>query len=123
MSFTTRVRDRIRKALESDEQRDNQQLERLSAVSGSQLLSSCSDRAQVTVRGQVRWTAQHPSMRAFCVEVYDGSDAVILVLMGRTHVDALHPGVCVVAHGRLGIRKADGTRTMYNPRFEVSTES
>ena len=50
-------------------------------------------------------------------EVYDGSGRVVLVWLGRRHIQGIVPGRVLTATGR--VNTVDGRRTIYNPRYSL----
>ena len=50
-------------------------------------------------------------------ELYDGSDSVSLIWLGRRKIEGVAAGRQLTAHGRIGMRS--GARVIYNPRYEL----
>ena len=52
-------------------------------------------------------------------ELFDGSDLVTLVFLGRRHIAGIEPGRAITAKGRIAVR--DGRKVLYNPYYELDT--
>jgi hypothetical protein len=50
-------------------------------------------------------------------ELYDGSDTLVLIWLGRRRILGLEPGRALKVTGR--ISSAGGSRVMFNPRYEL----
>jgi hypothetical protein len=89
------------------------------AKAGCQLIASQADRAVVTIHGVLRSVTLRPlgGVMALEAEVYDGSDCVTLIWLGRRKIEGVAAGRQLKAYGRIGMR--DGTRVIYNPRYEL----
>ncbi len=59
-------------------------------------------------------TANVPMLEA---ELYDGSDVVHLVWLGRRRIAGIEPGRKLLARGRIGTH--NGFRAIYNPWYEL----
>lgn len=75
--------------------------------------------ANAVVGGRVRSvrftpTANVPVLEA---ELYDGTDVVQLVWLGRRRIAGIEPGRKLLARGRVG--EHDGHRAIYNPWYEL----
>jgi hypothetical protein len=62
----------------------------------------------------LRCRTQIPALE---VDLYDGSDALILVFLGRRSIRGITPGRGLVASGR--VTRRDGRLVMYNPTYEL----
>lgn len=68
-----------------------------------------------TVRSlTLRCRAQVPALE---VDLYDGSDALTLVFLGRRAIRGITPGRQLIASGRVTRRNA--TYVMYNPTYDL----
>jgi hypothetical protein len=54
-------------------------------------------------------------------ELYDGTDSVTLVWIGRRKIPGIEPGRNILVHGRVGDR--GGARVIYNPYYELRGNS
>ena len=98
---------------------DAEDLQRQGDRIGATPVSACVDRTPVTVFGTVRALtirprAGNPALEA---DLFDGSDVVTLVWLGRRTIAGIEPGRQLRASGR--ITSAEGRRLSYNPRYEL----
>jgi len=98
---------------------DAEDLQRQGDRIGATPVSACVDRTPVTVFGTVRALtirprAGNPALEA---DLFDGSDVVTLVWLGRRTIAGIEPGRQLRASGR--ITSAEGRRLIYNPRYEL----
>jgi len=101
---------------------DNQEADELKqdAVSaGCELIASQRERSVCSIHGVLRSVTLRPvdGVTALEAELYDGSDSVTLVWLGRRTIEGVSPGRQLTAHGRIGRR--GGERVLYNPRYEL----
>jgi hypothetical protein len=73
----------------------------------------------VVITGRVRQVVLRPraGVPALSAEVFDGSEGVNLVWLGRRRIRGITPGRTLVARGR--ITRQDGQLTMFNPSYEL----
>ena len=50
-------------------------------------------------------------------DLYDGSDVVTLVWLGRRHIAGIEPGRALSVRGRIAVR--EGRKVIYNPYYEL----
>jgi hypothetical protein len=50
-------------------------------------------------------------------ELYDGSDVIDLVWLGRRRIAGIEPGRLMRAEGLVSVQ--DGRKVMFNPRYEL----
>ena len=83
------------------------------------LISECSDRRPVRLRGTLKTVTLRPrgGVPALEAELFDGSDSLMLVWLGRREIAAISPGRSVEVRGRIG--RHGGDRVMYNPRYTL----
>jgi hypothetical protein len=62
----------------------------------------------------LRCRSQVPALE---VDLYDGSDALTLIFLGRRAIRGIAPGRGLIAAGR--VTKRDGRLVMYNPTYEL----
>nr|MCW2727400.1 DNA-binding protein [Aeromicrobium sp.] len=89
------------------------------AKAGCQPISSQADRCMATIHGVLRSVTLRPvdGVTALEAELYDGSDSVTLVWLGRRKIQGINAGRQLTAFGRIGMRGT--TRIVYNPRYEL----
>ena len=82
-------------------------------------IDSLADRQVATVSGAIRAVTLRPktNVPALVVEVYDGSQTLNLVWLGRRQIRGIEPGVYLKATGR--VCRSDGERTIFNPSYEL----
>jgi hypothetical protein len=73
----------------------------------------------VVITGRVRQVVLRPraGVPALSAEVFDGSQGLNLVWLGRRRIRGITPGRTLVARGR--ITRQDGQLTMFNPQYEL----
>jgi len=103
----------------SEEELDAQELQRESAECGATLAGQCQRGQLVSVSGRLRTVVYTPrtNLPTLEADLYDGSDVVTLVWLGRRHIAGIEPGRQVVARGRIAIR--DDRKVIYNPYYEL----
>lgn len=103
----------------SAEQQEAVELKSDAANAGCKLIATCSNRAVVSIHGVLRSVTLRPvdGVTALEVELYDGSDWVTLIWLGRRKIEGVAVGRQLTAHGRIGMRGT--TRVLYNPRYEL----
>jgi len=76
-------------------------------------------RTKVTVCGEVRSVTLRPREEtpALDVEVWDGTDSLHLVWLGRRRIAGIVPGIKIQATGRITTRRK--VMTMFNPAYEI----
>jgi hypothetical protein len=50
-------------------------------------------------------------------ELFDGSDSLDLVWLGRRRIAGIEPGRAITVRGRVAVR--DGHKVLYNPHYEL----
>lgn len=103
----------------SDAELDAQELRRESAESGAVPVGRCQRGQLVSVSGRLRTVVYTPrtNLPTLEADLYDGSDVVTLVWLGRRHVAGIEPGRQLTARGRIAIR--DDRKVIYNPYYEL----
>jgi hypothetical protein len=73
----------------------------------------------VQVVGRLRAVVYTPSetVPTLEAELFDGSDSIDLVWLGRRRIAGVEPGRRVVARGRVG--EHNGRKAIYNPWYEL----
>ena len=103
----------------SEAQLDAEELQRGSMESGSMPAAVCRRGQVVTVTGRLRTVVYTPrtNLPTLEAELYDGSDLVTLVWLGRRHIAGIEPGRAITARGRIAVR--DDRKVIYNPYYEL----
>ena len=118
-----RGRGRIRRSLSrwaSSEQAHDRDLARESRATGYCPIAEASDRSITELHGTLRTVTLRPrgGTPALEAELYDGTDSMTLVFLGRRRIGGIEPGRSITVSGRIG-HAAEG-RVMYNPRYELT---
>lgn len=103
----------------SSEELQAEELRQDAEQAGCTPIARCADRELVTVSGTLRAVTLRPraGVPALEAELFDGSDALDVVWLGRRSIAGIEPGRRLVATGRLG--HARGRRVLFNPRYEL----
>ncbi|MEU4578444.1 MULTISPECIES: OB-fold nucleic acid binding domain-containing protein [Nonomuraea] len=86
---------------------------------GATPIASCGGRRRFCVAGTLRTVTLRPrgGAPALEAELYDGSDVIDLVWLGRRKIAGIEPGRPVKAEGLVSMQ--DGRKVMFNPRYEL----
>lgn len=103
----------------SSEELEAEELRQQSTVSGCTAIARAGDREVVTVTGTLRTVTLRPraGVPALEAELFDGSEALDVVWLGRRSIAGIEPGRKIMATGR--ISQARGRRVLFNPRYEL----
>lgn len=88
---------------------------------GARSACDCHCGEEVTVRGKLRSVELRPREEAATLEaeLYDGTEGITLVWLGRRQIAGIEPGRTLRARGRICDR--DGHKVLYNPYYELQT--
>jgi hypothetical protein len=113
-----RVRRTISRWADTSTQ-DARDLRRTYADPGCDSIREAPDREKVTLRGRLRTVTLRPraGIPALEAELSDGSGVITVVWLGRRRIAGIEPGRGIEVQGRIGAH--EGTRVMYNPRYEL----
>lgn len=86
---------------------------------GAQHCNSCVQGQMVTVQGRLRTVDLKPaeSLATLVAELYDGTDSVDLVWLGRRSIPGIEPGRTIKVRGRIGHH--NGNKCIFNPDYEL----
>ncbi|MBB5827936.1 OB-fold nucleic acid binding domain-containing protein [Micromonospora carbonacea] len=103
----------------SEAEIEAQELLRESAESGGVPARQCARGQVVCVNGRLRTVVYTPrtNLPTLEADLYDGSDVVTLVWLGRRHIAGIEPGRHLTARGRVAVR--DDRKVIYNPYYEL----
>jgi hypothetical protein len=89
------------------------------AASGAKAACDCTAGEKVEILGKVRTVSLQPydSLAALIAEIYDGTDAVDLIWLGRRTIAGIEVGRTIRATGRIAMR--GGHKAMYNPSYQL----
>ncbi|MDQ3788622.1 OB-fold nucleic acid binding domain-containing protein [Actinophytocola sp. NPDC049390] len=113
---------RLVKRLTSDvEELDADDLSEKAEAVGARKARDCQSGEQVTVCGRVRSVELSPrdAVATLEAELFDGTEGVTLVWLGRRRIPGIEPGRTIKAQGRIAMR--DGQKVLYNPYYELQT--
>ncbi len=113
---------RLVKRLTSDvEELDADDLSEKAEAVGARKDRDCQSGEQVTVCGRVRSVELSPrdAVATLEAELFDGTEGVTLVWLGRRRIPGIEPGRTIMAQGRIAMR--DGQKVLYNPYYELQT--
>lgn len=102
---------------------DADDLSRRVAQSGARKASDCTCGEAVTVLGRLRTVELCPraAVATLEAELFDGTEGIMLVWLGRRRIPGIEPGRTLRASGRLAVR--DGRKVIYNPYYELQRSS
>lgn len=102
---------------------DADEMTATATASGAQRACDCSRGEEVTVLGRLRSVEVCPvaSEAHLEAELFDGTEGVTLVWIGRRRIPGIEPGRTVRVRGRLAER--NGTKVLYNPHYELQCGS
>jgi hypothetical protein len=103
------------------EKLDADDLSREAQAQGAQRACDCQSGEEVTVLGRLRSVELRPrdAVATLEAELYDGTDGVMLIWLGRRRIPGIEPGRTLKARGRIAVR--DGRKVLYNPYYELQT--
>lgn len=98
---------------------DAQELKRESANCGAVPAELCRRGQLVSISGRLRTVAYTPrtNLPTLEADLYDGSDVVTLVWLGRRQIIGIEPGRQLTVRGRVALR--DDRKVIYNPHYEL----
>jgi hypothetical protein len=113
------LRRLLQRLTASEAELDAAELQRESAESGCTLADQCRRGQLVAVSGRLRTVVYTPrtNLPTLEADLYDGSDVVTLVWLGRRHIAGIEPGRQLTARGRVATR--DDRKVIYNPYYEL----
>lgn len=116
----SRLRRTISKWADSTDQHARD-LQKTVAGSGCCSIASAPDRVRIELQGALRTVTLRPrgGVPALEAELFDGTDVLTLVWLGRRRITGIGPGREVRVEGRIGVQ--DGHRVMFNPRYELTS--
>jgi hypothetical protein len=109
----------LKRLTASEDELEAESLQLESARSGCVLAGQCRRGQFVAVSGRLRTVVYTPrtNLPTLEADLYDGSDTVTLVWLGRRHIAGIEPGRQVTARGRVAVR--DDRKVIYNPYYEL----
>ncbi|GAA1396581.1 OB-fold nucleic acid binding domain-containing protein [Pseudonocardia kongjuensis] len=86
---------------------------------GARPARDCTCGEEVTMLGRIRSVELCPQSAdaTLKAELFDGTDGVTLVWMGRRRIPGIEAGRTMRVRGRISVR--DGQKVLYNPYYEI----
>jgi hypothetical protein len=109
----------LRRLVASEAELDAEELARDAAASGCVLASDTDRGEQVTISGRLRTVVYTPrtTLPTLEADLFDGSDVVTLVWLGRRQIVGVEPGRQLTVKGRIAVR--NDRKVIYNPYYEL----
>jgi len=113
------LRSFLRRLATTKEELEAQELQKSTDEEGATPISRCGERRRAQVAGTLRTVTLRPrgGAPALEAELYDGSDVVNLVWLGRRRIAGIEPGRRLRAEGLVSVQ--DGRKVIFNPRYEL----
>jgi hypothetical protein len=113
------VRKFLHRLTASEDELEAESLQRESARSGCVPAGQCHRGELVSISGRLKTVVYTPrtNLPTLEADLYDGTDVVTLVWLGRRHIDGIEPGRQLTARGRVAVR--DDRKVIYNPYYEL----
>lgn len=114
-----RLRGLVRRLTASVDELDAEELRAETRRSGCQSCGEIRRGDLVTVTGRLRTVVYTPraNLPTLEADLYDGTDTVTLVWLGRRQIAGIEPGRTLTVRGRVAIR--DNRKVIYNPYYEL----
>jgi RecJ-like exonuclease len=114
-----RLREFVRRLTASEDELDAEELRAETLRAGCQSCSQVRRGDLVTVTGRLRTVVYTPraNLPTLEADLYDGTDTVTLVWLGRRQIAGIEPGRTLTVRGRVAIR--DHRKVIYNPYYEL----
>lgn len=109
----------LRRMASSKAELEAEELQKTTGDEGATPITDCSARKRHCVAGTLRTVTLRPrgGAPALEAELYDGTDVVNLVWLGRRRIAGIDPGRRLRAEGLVSVQ--DGRKVMFNPRYEL----
>ena len=116
------LRGLLRRFTASEEELDAEELRAEAVKAGCVPAGQVRRGELVSVTGRLRTVVYTPrtNLPTLEADLYDGSDVVTLVWLGRRQIPGIEPGRALTARGRVAIR--DHRNVIYNPYYELETQ-
>jgi hypothetical protein len=114
------LRRLTRRLTDDPEQLDVEELSEEAASTGAQKAVDCQRGQEVTMVGTLRSVEANAKGCAGGIkaELFDGTEAVMLVWLGQRRIPGIDSGRTLRVHGRVG-KLDNGSKAIYNPHYEI----
>lgn len=109
----------LKRLTRDDDEVDAIRLSGEADASGAIRAQICCQGEKVMLVGRLRYVDLRPtdSLATLVAEVYDGTEGVQLIWLGRRSIPGIEPGRTVKVRGRIAMR--DGQKVIYNPDYDL----
>ncbi|REE95316.1 OB-fold nucleic acid binding domain-containing protein [Thermomonospora umbrina] len=109
----------LRRLAAGRDELEAEELQKSTGQEGATPIAGCAERTRACVAGTLRTVTLRPrgGAPALEAELYDGTDVISLVWLGRRKIAGIDPGRRLRAEGLVSVQ--DGRKTMFNPRYEL----
>jgi hypothetical protein len=109
----------LRRLASSKAELEAEELQKSTGEEGATPICDCAGRERACVAGTLRTVTLRPrgGAPALEAELYDGTDVVNLVWLGRHRIAGIEPGRRLRAEGLVSVQ--DGRKVMFNPRYDL----
>lgn len=109
----------MRRLASSKAELEAEDLQRSTSEEGATPIAGCGERQRACVAGTLRTVTLRPrgGAPALEAELYDGTDVINLVWLGRRRIAGIEPGRRLRAEALVSVQ--DGRKVMFNPRYEL----
>jgi hypothetical protein len=113
------ARNFLRRLVASEAELDAEELQREAVQLGCACAHDVKRGETVSVSGRLRTVVYTPrtNLPTLEADLYDGTDVVTLVWLGRRQIAGIEPGRQLTARGRIAVR--DDRKVIYNPYYEL----
>lgn len=117
------VRGILRRLAASKAELEAEDLRASTDAEGAVPIAGCGERIRAKVAGTLRTVTLRPrgGVPSLEAELYDGSDVISLIWLGRRKITGIEPGRRLRAEGLISVQ--DGRKVMFNPRYELRGHS
>jgi hypothetical protein len=111
----------VRKLTSDVDELDADEMSMRSGAEGAQRACDCRSGEEVTVMGRLRSVELCPTNEAATLEaeLFDGTQGVTLIWLGRRRIPGIEPGRTIKVRGRMAERA--GQKVLYNPYYELQS--
>lgn len=109
----------LRRMTAGNAELEAEELQKTTGDEGATPITDCAARKRHCVAGTLRTVTLRPrgGAPALEAELYDGTDVISLVWLGRRKIAGIDPGRRLRAEGLVSVQ--DGRKVMFNPRYEL----